>query len=150
MSISDGLGTSIFCWKVENARPMREGMDMKIVFFPTRVVIFNFDAIIGMYFPYLYLNLACKQLCLPLGKGINRKNESTSLELFRAFSESCILNLRSVVLMILTSIRFLFPLLKTVNTILNFPFKKIQSIVYYWKHFSRRNGNSKTEGNYQP
>ena len=27
-------------------------------------------------FPYLYLDLACKQLCFPPGKGINRRNES--------------------------------------------------------------------------
>ena len=34
MSISDGLGPSIFCRKMENARPMREEMDGKVVYFP--------------------------------------------------------------------------------------------------------------------
>ena len=34
MSISDGLGSSIFCRKMENARPMREEMDGKVVYFP--------------------------------------------------------------------------------------------------------------------
>ena len=34
MSISDGLGPSIFCRKTEKARPMREEMDGKVVFFP--------------------------------------------------------------------------------------------------------------------
>ena len=34
MSISDGLGLSIFCRKMEKARPMREGMDGKVVYFP--------------------------------------------------------------------------------------------------------------------
>ena len=31
----------------------------------------------GSNFPYLYLDLACKQLCFPPRKGINRRNEST-------------------------------------------------------------------------
>ena len=34
MSISDGLGPSIFCRKLEKARPMREDMDGKAVYFP--------------------------------------------------------------------------------------------------------------------
>ena len=34
MSISDGLGPSIFCRKMEKARPMREEMDEKVVYFP--------------------------------------------------------------------------------------------------------------------
>ena len=34
MSISDGLGPSIFCRNMEKARPMREEMDGKVVFFP--------------------------------------------------------------------------------------------------------------------
>ena len=33
MSISDELGTSIFCRKMEKARPMREEVDGKVVFF---------------------------------------------------------------------------------------------------------------------
>ena len=32
MSISDGLGPSIFCRKMEKARPMREEMDGKVVY----------------------------------------------------------------------------------------------------------------------
>ena len=34
MSISDGLGPSIFCQKLEKARPLREGMDGKVVYSP--------------------------------------------------------------------------------------------------------------------
>ena len=34
MSISDGLGSSIFCRKMEKARPMREEMDEKVAYFP--------------------------------------------------------------------------------------------------------------------
>ena len=51
--------------------------------FPARVGIFNFDVILlDSAFPYLYLDLACKQLCLPPGKGINRRNESTEDTIF--------------------------------------------------------------------
>ena len=34
MSISDGLGPSIFCRKMEKACPMSEEMDRKVVYFP--------------------------------------------------------------------------------------------------------------------
>ena len=34
MSISDGLGPSIFCRKMEKMRPMMEEMDGKVVYFP--------------------------------------------------------------------------------------------------------------------
>ena len=33
MSVSDGLGPSIFCQKMEKARPMREKMHRKVVYF---------------------------------------------------------------------------------------------------------------------
>ena len=45
----------------------------KSCLFPARVGISNFDVILlDSTFPYLYLDLACKQLCFPPGKGINR------------------------------------------------------------------------------
>ena len=34
MSISNGLGPSIFCRKMEKTRPMMEGMDGKVFYFP--------------------------------------------------------------------------------------------------------------------
>ena len=34
MSISDGIGPSIFGRKMEKARPMRDEMDGKVVYFP--------------------------------------------------------------------------------------------------------------------
>ena len=47
---------------------VREGRNgWKSVYFPPE----------SASFPYLYLDLACKQLCFPPGKGINRRNEST-------------------------------------------------------------------------
>ena len=86
MSISGGFGPSIFCRKMENARPMREEMDGRVVLFPARVGTPTFDAIpFDSTFLYVYLDLACKQLCFPPGKGINRRNESTTAERCRTF-----------------------------------------------------------------
>ena len=46
--------------------------------YPARVGISNFDVtLLDSTFPYLYLDLACKQLCFPPGKCVNRRNEST-------------------------------------------------------------------------
>ena len=45
MSISDGLGPSIFCRKMEKARPMMEEMDGKVVHFPPESAFFNFDVL---------------------------------------------------------------------------------------------------------
>ena len=78
MSISNGLVPSIFCRKMEKARPMMEGMVGKVVFFPARVGISNFDVILlDSTFPYLYLDLTCKKQCFPPRKRINRRNENT-------------------------------------------------------------------------
>ena len=61
---------------------------MENMFFSARVGILMFDAIpLESTFPYLYLDLACKQLCFPPGKGINRRNESTISELFTTVSQ---------------------------------------------------------------
>ena len=77
MSISDGLVLSIFCRKMEKARSMRKEMDGKAVYFPP-CRHFDFDAVFYKSTSlYLYIDLACKQLCFPPGKGIDRKNEST-------------------------------------------------------------------------
>ena len=78
MSISDGLGPSFFPSK-DGKRASYEGRDgWKSCLFPARGVIFMFDAIPPeSTFPFLYHDLACKQLCFPPGKGINRRNENT-------------------------------------------------------------------------
>ena len=61
---------------------------MEKLLIPARVGTPTFDVIpFDSTFPYLYLDLACKQVCFPPGKGINRRNESTTSELFRAFRE---------------------------------------------------------------
>ena len=50
---------------------------------------FPFDVLLlNSTFPYLYLDFACKQLSLPPGKGINRRNESTISELSEPFRDS--------------------------------------------------------------
>ena len=46
MSISDGLRPSIFCRKMEKARPMREEMDGKVVCFPQESAFFHFDVLL--------------------------------------------------------------------------------------------------------
>ena len=57
---------------------------MEKFFFPVIVGIFTFDDIpLDSTFPYLYLDLACKQLCFRPGKSINMRNESSISELFR-------------------------------------------------------------------
>ena len=62
---------------------MMEEMDGNVFLLPARVGISNFDVILlDSTFPYLYLDLACKQLCFPPRKGINRRNESTGDTIF--------------------------------------------------------------------
>ena len=46
MSCSDGLGPSKFCRKMEKARPMREKMDGKVVYFQPVSAFFNFDVLL--------------------------------------------------------------------------------------------------------
>ena len=65
ISISDGLGPSIFCRMMERTHPMREEMDGKVVYFP-RESAFGLCCFNNVStFPYLYLDLTCKQLCFP-------------------------------------------------------------------------------------
>ena len=47
MSISDGLGPSIFCRKMEKARPMMKEMDGKVVYFPPESAYPAFDVLIS-------------------------------------------------------------------------------------------------------
>ena len=86
MSISEALGRVHFLSK-EGKGASYEGRDgWKSCLFPARVGTPTFDVILfDSTFPYLYLDLACKQLCFPPGKGITRRNESTTSELFRTF-----------------------------------------------------------------
>ena len=88
MAISEGLGPSIFCRKTEKCASY-EGRDgWKGFLFPARVDTPTFDAILfDSTFPYLYFDLACKQLFFPPGKSINRRNESTTSELCRTFEK---------------------------------------------------------------
>ena len=76
MSISDGLGPSIFCRKMEKARPMREEMDGKVVYFPPESALLP----LMLYFSTVLFPIYA--LTWP-GKGINRRNESTTSELWR-------------------------------------------------------------------
>ena len=52
LSISDGLGPSILCRKMEKARPMMKEMDGKVVYFPPESAFFNFDVLnVKVFFP---------------------------------------------------------------------------------------------------
>ena len=46
MSISDGLGPSVFCRKMRRTRSMREEMDGKVVYFPPASAFQSFDVFI--------------------------------------------------------------------------------------------------------
>ena len=60
---------------IDAVREERNGR--KGVYFPARVGIFPFDKYYdSSTFPYLYLDLASKQLCFPPRKSINRRNEN--------------------------------------------------------------------------
>ena len=50
MSISDGLGASIFGRKIERARPMREEMDGNVVYFPPESPFFTLMLYFKKYF----------------------------------------------------------------------------------------------------
>ena len=50
MSISDGLGPSIFCRKMEKARLMREEMDEKVVCFPPESALLSLMLYFKKYF----------------------------------------------------------------------------------------------------
>ena len=47
MSISDGLGPSIFCRKMEKAHPMMEEMDGRVVYFQPESAYSDFDVLIS-------------------------------------------------------------------------------------------------------
>ena len=47
MSISDGLGPSIFCRKMEKARPMMDEMDGKVVYFRPESAFSTFDLLVN-------------------------------------------------------------------------------------------------------
>ena len=90
MSISDGLGPSVFLSKDGKGASYEGRYGWKSCLFPARVGTLTFDAIpFDSTFPYLYFDLACKQLCFPPGKSINRRNESTTSELLRNSTELC-------------------------------------------------------------
>ena len=83
MSISDGPAPSIFCRKMEKARPAMEEMDGKVVYFPARVGILTLKCwFLKNFFADLCFDLAGKQLCFPSGKSINRRNEKTGVSPF--------------------------------------------------------------------
>ena len=77
MSISDELGPSIFCRKVEKALPMMENIDENVVYFP-QSKHFDFDIVIyEVFFPICTLTWRANNYVSLQGKDINRRNGST-------------------------------------------------------------------------
>ena len=122
MSFTDELGPSSFCRKMEKARPMREEMFGKVVCLPPDLTFSTLMLYLKSTFPYLYLDLACKQLYFPPGNGINRRNGITSSDFFGALKPQQALCCNDDIEQFSSII--LFPLLKTVNNNLIFPFRK--------------------------
>ena len=89
MSISDGLGPSIFCRKRERARPMREEEDGKL-FITRQSRLSNFEVIFFYtLFPICTLTWRAKNYVSRQGKGIKRRNESTRHNIIIVKSENC-------------------------------------------------------------
>ena len=66
MSISDGSDSTFFCRKMERTQSVRGEMDGKVFNSRQSRHSFFFDKYYDQNtFPYLYLDLACKQLCFP-------------------------------------------------------------------------------------
>ena len=81
MSISDGLGLSIFCRKMEKARPMREEMDGRVVYFAPESALLP----LMLYFPTVLFpictltwranNYVCRQEKVKIGETkVQRQN----------------------------------------------------------------------------
>ena len=77
MSISDGLNPYFFRRKMEKTRSMKEEIDGKVFISLQNRHFSLYSYYDYSIFPYLYLDLACKQLCFPPRKGVSRRNEST-------------------------------------------------------------------------
>ena len=69
VALWNGLGPSVFGRKMERTSPMREEMDGKVLS-SRQIRHFNLRCcyFCKSIFPYLYLDLACKQLCFPSRK----------------------------------------------------------------------------------
>ena len=83
MSMSDGLGPSIFCRKTEKLPPMREEMDGKAVFLSRRIRHFDLDVVFRkVLFLICTLTWRVNNYNSRRGNDIYRRNESTDLEPF--------------------------------------------------------------------
>ena len=77
MSISDGSEPYFFCRKMEKTRSVKEEMDGKVFISRQSRHFWLWCDDLWSTFPYLFLDLAGKQLCFPPRKGINRRNKKT-------------------------------------------------------------------------
>ena len=86
MPISDSVGPSIFCRKMEKARPMREQIIGNVVFFSRQSRNFDFDVVVCKTLLLIFTLTWCiNNYVFRQGKGLNRKNESTVGQNFAVF-----------------------------------------------------------------
>ena len=79
MFISEGLDPYFIRPKMEKTPYMREKIDGE-VFISRQIRHFSlYKYYDKSTFPSLYLSLACKQLCFPPRKGLNRRKERTMI-----------------------------------------------------------------------
>ena len=71
------IGRVLFRRKMEKTRSVKEEMDGSVFISRQGRHLSSDKYYDSSTFPYLYLDLACKQLCFPPRKGINRRNKST-------------------------------------------------------------------------
>ena len=81
LSTSDGLGSSILCRKIEKARPLREGIDRKVVFFSqeSAFLVLMFFINYKVRFRICTLTLRVNTYVSSQRRGVNRRKESSKI-----------------------------------------------------------------------
>ena len=76
MSISDGLDSHIFMSRYGKSAVYERTNGQRGVYFPRWTAFFLFRQKISTFL-FFYLELVCKHLCFPQGRGINERSGST-------------------------------------------------------------------------
>ena len=108
MSISDGLGPSILCQKMEKARFMREEMDENVVYIPPEAAFLTLMLFFKKYFSLFIPWLGVYTIMFPARKRYKEEKLKYNFRKFQNFLEHCKSKLYSGILTILTKIHSLF------------------------------------------
>ena len=110
-------------------RPVREDIDVNVVQFPPESAFSLWCIKDERNFLYLYLNLACKQICFPPGMSSNMRNKNTKVQHISVFLCSD------------DNIQYSWlPTLfyhKSVKTQIDFPYWKDNQLIFTDLYFSR-------------